>query len=136
MCGVYCRHLLQISHTTGGILTKKGVGGMSDEVKKEYEKLKRLFKTIPSEQLKVVDGMILQAARLKVGLDEAWEDIEANGEYDLFQNSKDLPSMERERPIAKIFTSRHGAYHKTILDLVKLLPNDDVKEEVKRKSLI
>ena len=103
---------------------------MHIDVDKEYKRMKQLFKNIPNEKLKIVDGLLRQSARLKVGLDYAWRDIEKNGEYDLYYNSPDAPGMERERPVAKIFTQRHGAYQKTIGDLIRLLP-EDVAEEVK-----
>lgn len=44
-------------------------------VLKEKERLQVLYKDIPSNKLKVVDGLIIQAARLRVMLDYMWEDI-------------------------------------------------------------
>lgn len=108
---------------------------MDNRVNDEYNALKKLFKNIPKEKLKVVDGLLLQVARLKIGLDDAWEDIEKYGEYDMYYNSPDAPGMERERPIAKMFTQRHGAYQKTITELIKLLPVEEQKE-AERKTLI
>ena len=44
---------------------------MHIDVDKEYKRMKQLFKNIPKEKLKIVDGLLRQSARLKVGLDYA-----------------------------------------------------------------
>ncbi|MDN8921232.1 hypothetical protein Q0O81_14395, partial [Staphylococcus aureus] len=44
-------------------------------VLKETERLQVLYKDIPRKKLKVVDGLIILAARLRVMLDYMWEDI-------------------------------------------------------------
>ncbi|PGT50190.1 hypothetical protein COD86_30945, partial [Bacillus cereus] len=56
-------------------------------VNKEKKRLQRLFKDIPPNKLKVVEGLIIQAARLRVLLDEMWVDISENGDYELFSQS-------------------------------------------------
>lgn len=48
-------------------------------------------------------------------------------------NQRTPPPYERERPIAKLFNSRDGAYQKIIQQLTRLLP-EDVAQEVKEKG--
>ena len=101
---------------------------------KEHKRLLNIFGNVNKDTLSVADGFIVQAARLKVLLDDAWEDIKKNGEYEEFTQSENTPSYERERPISKIFTQRQGAYHKAISELLKLLPEEE--QEQKRESLL
>lgn len=63
-------------------------------VLKEKERLQVLYKDIPSNKLKVVDGLIIQAARLRVMLDYMWEDIKEKGDYDLFTQSEKAHHMK------------------------------------------
>ncbi|MGW7930607.1 hypothetical protein ACWEWU_03080 [Staphylococcus xylosus] len=105
-------------------------------VKKEVSRLTKLFKTLPKDRKAVAQGLIVQAARLRVLLDDAWSDIQENGDYELFTQSENTPSYERERPVAKHFNQRDAAYQKIIMQLIKLLPeSEDVKKEVEAELL-
>ena len=47
-------------------------------VEKEYERIKKLFDGVDENQLQLVDGVILEAARCKVELDRMHEVIKKN----------------------------------------------------------
>ncbi|MGM0122727.1 hypothetical protein IGI37_000093 [Enterococcus sp. AZ194] len=91
-------------------------------VKKEKNRLKKLFKDIPSNKLKAVDGLIIQAARLKILLDEMWIDISENGDVEMFCQSDKQDPYERERPMAKLFNSRDMSYQRIMKQLTDLIP--------------
>ncbi|TJY13968.1 hypothetical protein [Staphylococcus chromogenes] len=93
-------------------------------VKKEKQRLDKIFKSIPDDKKRVAQGLIVQAARMRILLDDAWVDIQEKGDYELFTQSENAPPYERERPIAKIFNSRDAAYQKIIMQLSKLLPEE------------
>lgn len=93
-------------------------------VKKEKVRLDKIFKSIPEDKKRVAQGLIVQAARMRILLDDAWCDIQEKGDYELFTQSESTPAYERERPIAKLFNSRDAAYQKIIMQLSKLLPED------------
>ncbi|UXR53560.1 hypothetical protein MUA82_05655 [Staphylococcus simulans] len=93
-------------------------------VKKEKVRLDKIFKSIPEDRKRVAQGLIVQAARMRILLDDAWSDIQEKGDYELFTQSESTPAYERERPIAKLFNSRDAAYQKIIMQLSKLLPED------------
>lgn len=97
-------------------------------VKKEKNRLKRIFTNISDSQMQVVIGQITQAARLKVLLDEMWEDITLGGDYELFSQSEKLDPYERERPVAKLYNARDQQYQRTIKQLVDLLPKEEQQE--------
>lgn len=100
----------------------------NDKVQLEYDRLIEIFKDIPRDKMSVVDGLVTQAARLRVMLDGAWLDIVDNGDYEEFTQSPSTPAYERERPVAKLFNQRDAAYQKIIFQLVKLLPEEKVDE--------
>lgn len=91
-------------------------------VDKEKNRLIKLFKDIPEGKKKVVEGLIVQAARLRISLDELWQDLTENGDYEEFTQSEKTPSYERERPAAKLYNARDLAYQRIIKQLSDLLP--------------
>ncbi|MGM0337702.1 hypothetical protein IGK47_000764 [Enterococcus sp. AZ007] len=99
-------------------------------VKKEKNRLNRLFKEIPEKKKKAVEGLVVQAARLRVLLDEMWIDISENGDYELFSQSENQVPYERERPIAKLYNARDTSYQrvmKQLTDLIEVAPSNDGK---------
>lgn len=103
-------------------------------VNKEKNRLKRLFKDIPPSKLKVVEGLIIQAARLRVLLNEMWIDISENGDYEMFSQSDKTEPYERERPVARLYNTRDQSYQRVIKQLTDLLPEASNKKEIKKYS--
>ncbi len=93
-------------------------------VKKEEKRLLEVYKDLSNEKLKVAQGLIKQAARNRVMLNYMWEDIQENGEYDLFQQSQNVPAYERERPVARLYNTRDQSYQRAIKQLTDLLPKE------------
>ena len=93
-------------------------------VKKEEKRLLEVYKDLSDEKLKVAQGLIKQAARNRVMLNYMWEDIQENGEYDLFQQSQNVPAYERERPVARLYNTRDQSYQRAIKQLTDLLPKE------------
>lgn len=102
-------------------------------VKKEKNRLMRLFKNIPENKEKAVQGLIIQAARLRVLLDEMWEDISENGDYEMFSQSEKQEPYERERPVAKLYNSRDVSYQRVIKQLTDLI-QESTEEDSAGKS--
>ena len=94
----------------------------------EEKRLTVLFDEIAEDKKKAVSGLITQAARLKILLDEMWIDISEKGDYELFSQSENQPAYERERPIAKQYNSRDQSYQRIIKQLTDYLPEE--KREV------
>lgn len=53
---------------------------MEKRVNEEEKRIAQLFETIPKNLKELVEGLITQAARLKVLLDDNWKDILQNGD--------------------------------------------------------
>lgn len=88
-----------------------------DKEEKIYEELKALYKDIPANKLQLCDGLLREAARLKVSLDDLWADIKENGSTELDERGK-----EKERPASAIFSTRDKSYRACIKHLDSLLP--------------
>ena len=81
---------------------------------------------VPKNKLKTAEGLIIQAARLRVLLDEMWIDITENGDVEMFSQSEKLDPYERERPIAKLYNSRDQSYQRIIKQLTDLIPDEKI----------
>lgn len=102
------------------ILEKNQLKTREEREKKEVRKLSKLYKNIPDNQKKLLAGLIQQAARHKIMLDDLWEDLLLNGSIETFEQGRD--SFERERPNSKLFKEHDRAYQAIIKQLNDLLP--------------
>ena len=103
------------------------------EVKKEVSRLKKIYKDIDKKDMAAVEGLIVQAARLRISLDIMWEDISVNGDTELFTQSEKTDPYERERPVARLFNARDKNYQTIIKILNDKLPEkkaEDAAEEI------
>lgn len=98
--------------------------------KKETERLREIYKNLPPNQFAVADGLIVQAARLRVRLDKLWRDIKKNGETEKYTQSDKLEPYDRERPASKIFTATDKNYQTIIKQLNDLCPESDAADDL------
>lgn len=99
-------------------------------IKKEKSRLAKQFKEIDKKSRAVVDGLIEQAAFLRVQLQELADDINQNGTTELFAQGNQDP-YERQRPAANVYNSMNANYQKIIKQLNELLPKPVKNTEVK-----
>lgn len=90
---------------------------MEHRVDSEVEGLRKFFKGIPKNQLDVAEGLITQAARLRILLDDNWKDILENGEYEKFSQSENQIPYDRKRPIVENYDNRDKTYQSIIKQL-------------------
>lgn len=95
---------------------------MDKLVKKEKNRLKRIYKDMPKDRMSVAEGLLDQAARLRVSLDILWTDISTNGDTEMFSQSEKTEPYERERPAARLYNSRNREYTNVIKQLDGMLP--------------
>ena len=100
-------------------------------IKKEKSRLAKQFREIDKKSRAVVDGLIEQAAFLRVQLQELADDININGTTELFAQGKDQEPYERQRPAANVYNSMNANYQKIIKQLNELLPKPVKNTEVK-----
>lgn len=93
----------------------------------EYDRLNELYKDIPENKRSLVDGLIHQAARLRVQLDDLWVDLKRKGNVEPFQQKNDGVTFDRERPESKIFIQSDKNYLAIIKKLDEMLPAKEAK---------
>lgn len=107
---------------------------MEKRVTEEKDRLQQIFIKIPRDKLSLVEGLITQAARLRVLLDDNWKDIIENGEYEKFKQSENQMPYDRKRPIVENYDNRDKTYQAIIKQLTDLLPQN-MKVDKKSKLL-
>lgn len=105
-----------------------------NRVKKEINRLKKIYKNLPANQFAVAQGLIVQAARLRISLDDLWADIEKNGRTEMFSQSADTEPYQRERPAAKQFVAIDKNYQAIMKQLNDICPPS--AKESKLKALM
>lgn len=90
--------------------------------KSEIERLSSLYEDIPENKRAIAEGLIVQAARIRVQLDILWKDLQENGSTELFSQSEKTEPYQRERPSARLFVSLDKNYLAIIKQLNDLLP--------------
>lgn len=100
---------------------------VKDREQAEYERLSELYQNIPQNKRALVDGLLWQAARLRVSLDDLYEDIKVNGNTEMFKQANDGVEFPRERPESKIFATRDKSYLSIIKKLDDMLPAQEKK---------
>lgn len=98
-------------------------------VESEIARLTELYKGLPPKKFALAEGLIVQAARLRVRLDTLWREIEEHGDvdYNFTQSREKMEPYERERPCAKVFTATDKNYQTIIRQLDAMLPAEPVK---------
>ncbi|WP_122639848.1 MULTISPECIES: hypothetical protein [unclassified Romboutsia] len=97
------------------------------KIKTEINRLKKIYKDFPKEKVKVLEGLIQEAAFMKISLEEMREDLLTNGLTEIFEQGSQ--SFDRERPQVKIYTTFMQRYSRVMKQLIDLLPEEEKKEE-------
>ena len=95
----------------------------------EIARLRRLYEALPPKQLALAEGLIIQAARLRVRLDKLWAELQEKGETEWFTQSEKTDPYERERPASRTFTATDKSYQSIIKQLNDMLPADTEKAD-------
>ena len=106
-------------------------------VKREVSRLKKVFAGMGEDEAAVCDGLVVQAARLRVLLDDAWADISEKGDVEMFTQSENAPPYERKRPVAELYNAREKNYQTAIRQLLDRMPQGtkDAAEDILRFAL-
>ena len=95
-----------------------------DPERTEIERLTDLYRGLPPKQFALAQGLIIQAARLRVRLDKLWAELLEKGETEWFTQSDKTDPYERERPASRTFTATDKSYQSIIKQLNDMLPAD------------
>ena len=90
----------------------------------EISRLTEIYKGLPPKQFALAQGLIAEAARLRVRCNDLWEDLQEKGEVELFAQGDQEP-YERERPASRIYTAANKSYQSIIKQLNDMIPKDE-----------
>ena len=90
----------------------------------EISRLTEIYRGLPPKQFALAQGLIAEAARLRVRCNVLWEDLQDKGEVELFAQGDQEP-YERERPASRIYTAANKSYQSIIKQLNDMIPKDE-----------
>lgn len=96
-------------------------------IKQEINRVKKLYKDFPKDKVKAIEGLINEAAFMKITLQETREDLIKFGMTELFEQGSQ--SFKRERPEVKIYTTLIQRYSNVMKQLIDLLPEEEKTKE-------
>lgn len=101
----------------------------AEKVSKEVNRIRKLYKDLPKDTLSLVDGLIVEAADLRVRLEHIREDLDLNGYDEMFSQSPDQEPYERERPQARRYIAMNKSYQSIMKQLGDYIPKATNKKE-------
>lgn len=96
----------------------------NERIKKEEDRLKKIYKNIEDNKKDTVIGLIQRLAYLRVTLEDFEKDLDENGFVELFQQGEKQAPYERKRPVADLYNTMNTSYQKGIKQLTDLLPKE------------
>ena len=97
------------------------------QIKKEMLKLKRLFKNLPKDKMKAADGLIQEAAFMKVTLEETRHVIDQEGILEKFEQG--AQKFLREHPATKVYNTMIQRYTTVCKQLFDMIPDPDAGKQ-------
>ena len=88
------------------------------------ERLLAVYDNLPPKRFAVAQGLIAQAARIRVNLDRLAADIEEHGMTEMFQQSDKVDPYKKTRPEADLFIKLDKNYQSIIKQLNDMILND------------
>lgn len=110
----------KIREETARVLKEKSI-------KQEIARIKKLYKDFEKDKAKTLEGLIHEAAFMRISLEELRNDLIANGFIEVFTQGEQ--SFNRERPEVKTYTTFVQRYSVVMKQLIDLLPVEIKKEE-------
>jgi len=95
-------------------------------IKNEKARLEKIYADIESTKKQVAAGLIENAAKQRIMVEDLWADLQEHGYTELFHQSDKFPPYERKRPAADLYGTTSAQYNKTIKQLSDLLPKENL----------
>jgi len=97
-------------------------------IKRELTRLRKSFKPLPEDKRRLAEGLMQEAAFMRVTLEETREIIDREGVIELFEQGKQR--FLREHPATKVYASLVNRYSAVVKQLVDLLPDPKQGQDV------
>lgn len=96
-------------------------------IKQEINRIKKLYKDLPKEKIKVLEGLVTEAAFMKNSLEETRQVLICDGLTEIFEQG--TQSFTREKPEVKIYTTMVQRYSNVMKQLIDLMPVEEKEKE-------
>jgi len=97
---------------------------IDERITSEKKKLNVLFRDMNKDSKKLYDGLIDNAAFMRVTLEDYARDIAVNGSYEKFTQSENAPPYDRERPVVRMYNTMNKNYQSIMKQLADALPTN------------
>ena len=97
------------------------------KIKSEINRLKKLYKDLSKDKAKVLEGLIKDAAFMRITLDEFREVLIRHGTTEIFKQGKQEIKVERHE--SKLYLPYIQKYSQVMNQLIDLLPPEEQKKE-------
>jgi len=98
-----------------------------NQIKKEMLKLKRLFKNLPKDKQRAAEGLIQEAAFMRVTLEETRYIIDQEGIIEHFEQG--AQKFLREHPATKVYNSMINRYTTVCKQLFEMIPDPETGKQ-------
>ena len=98
-------------------------------IKKEDKRLRLIYKNLPKDKMRIVDGLICEAAYMRITLQDYREDLDEGGYVESFSQSEKVEPYERERPVARLYNTMNKNYQSITKMLSDMLPKIEVMQD-------
>ena len=105
-------------------------------VKKEYNRIKKIYKDMPPDVKTTVDSLIHRAAFMRVSLEDMEADLDERGFVEFFSQSEKTEPYERERPVARLYNTLNKNYQSIMKQLSDLVPKPKAIESTEEDQLL
>ncbi len=95
----------------------------------EIKRLTLICQTLPAKEIALAQGLINQAARIRVNLDRLAADIAENGLTEMFQQSDKVEPYKKTRPEADLFIKLDKNYQSIIKQLNDMIQDDEEPDD-------
>ena len=89
-------------------------------IKREITRLKKMFADLPEDRRRVAEGLLQEAAFMRVTLEETRDVIDREGVVELFEQGSQR--FVREHPATKVYAAMINRYSAVVKQLIDLLP--------------
>ena len=83
---------------------------ITSRVRKEITRLNKIFASKSDAEKDYLSSLIKRAAFMRCQLEDMEKDLNTNGWTEMFTQSANAPEYERERPLARIYSSLNKNY--------------------------
>jgi len=100
-----------------------------ERIEKEIKRLIDIFKKMPKDRYATLEGIIEEAANIRITMQDMRKELDKTGWVDMFQQSIDVDPYERARPLANQYNSLNKNYQNLMKMLKDSLPKEEATEQ-------